>query len=118
MLKNQQRNTKTGAINELTISVVIILYCPCNLMGTAYLFTNGETIVNDEMEVYFENDKGSYLESVIHSRYILYKTNNIDWGLIDKIDELVHLELDLAIIGARKAMSEVNKATVTPLKSV
>lgn len=90
-------------------------------MGTAYLLIVGENIVSDEMDIFFESDSGSsFLESIIKSRYMLYKTNNIDGDLISKIDTLIHLELDLAIAGAEKATSELKKTTakVTPLKGV
>lgn len=75
-------------------------------------------MMDDEIDVFF-TDSGStcYLESLIRSRVLLSKiTEEID--LIDKLNYLISLELDLAVVGAEKAMSEVKKATVTPLKGV
>ncbi len=61
--------------------------------------------MNEEIEMFFENSAGpSYLESIIKTRRLL-----VDVDLISKIDELIGLEIDLAIIGAKKALSEVKK---------
>lgn len=86
-------------------------------MGIAYLFIVGEIIVNDDIEMFFENNGGgSYLESIIKSRYIAFKTNQVNLDEIVKLNELIDLELDLAITGAKKAISEVTKDNVRPIK--
>lgn len=69
---------------------------------------------DDDIDVFFEQS-GCLLEALIKSRHWLK-----DSTLISKLDELIDLELDLAIMGANKAKSELLKAnkesTVRPIK--
>jgi len=58
--------------------------------------------MNEDIEVYLEP---SYLESLIRSRKYL----NSQGDLIKKLDLVIHAELDLALLGAEKAKSEVLK---------
>ncbi len=69
----------------------------------------------DESEIYFENSS-SYLADLIRVRECLTKSK----GLLAKLDELLSEELDLALMGAKKAKSEILKDTklnvVKPIK--
>ncbi len=71
---------------------------------------------NDDMAEFF-TDSSNYLESLIRCRKLLEGA----YSLAAKLDEVIALELDLALMGAEKAKSEIvkaNKSTVTPLKSI
>jgi len=62
--------------------------------------------MNDDVEVYFESEiQNCYLESLIKSRRFLADAPY----LIKKLEEVIDLELDLAMMGAQKAKSEVLK---------
>lgn len=77
--------------------------------------------MNDEMEIFFNKDDGStYLESLIRSRCMMYNSKNINLDIVSGLEEVISLEIELARLGAEKAMSEAKKATakVTPLKGV
>lgn len=58
--------------------------------------------MEDDLEMYFDST-GSFLESIIKSR------KHLDGKLLNKLDELIDAELDLAIMGAAKAKSEILK---------
>lgn len=82
-------------------------------MGFSYILTDEGDIMNDDLEIFFDNVNG-YLGSLIKSRQFL-----IDIPVaLSKIDELIELELDLAIIGSKKAMSIAKKETgkLLPIK--
>ena len=66
-------------------------------------------------DIDFIVDNGNYLESLIRSRRHLS-----DSPMLAKLDEVIEIEIDLALMGAEKARSAVLKdmATVTPLKGV
>ena len=63
----------------------------------------------------FMVDNSNYLESLIRSRKHVETS-----PLLAKLDEVIELEIDLALLGAQKALSEILKETakVTPLKGV
>ena len=73
---------------------------------------------DDEMEMYFENSTSgtSFLESLIKCRSKLLDSS----ALAVKLDSLIDEELDLALMGAQKAKSEIlkNKAkdNLRPIK--
>lgn len=72
--------------------------------------------MNDEIEMYFDNsDSTSYIESLAKTRQYLKNTS-----LLTKLDSLIDKEIDLAILGADKAKSEILKKnkedTVRPIK--
>jgi hypothetical protein len=61
--------------------------------------------VMEEMEGGFFTTSSNYLESLIKSRMHLKDAPT----LLKKLDETIDVELDLALIGARKARGEVLK---------
>ncbi len=63
---------------------------------------------NDEM-MFFQGDSGGYLEGLIRSLPLLKE----EAVLLDKLKLVIGLELDLAIMGAEKAKSEILKANAT-----
>lgn len=68
--------------------------------------------MNEEIDVYLDSSGGYYLESLIKSRKILLSDPTyIKDTLIFKIEEVISLELDLAILGSEKAKREVLKNT-------
>ena len=72
--------------------------------------------MNEDVEVFFDKSDGSsYLESLCKSREYLK-----DSPLLAKLDEAIALELELAIMGAEKAKSEILKAApkdnIRPIK--
>ncbi len=69
---------------------------------------------NDDMAE-FVSDSGSYLESLIRCRKMLG-----DSLLLPKLDEVLEVEIRLALLAANKAESEILRkvASVTPLKGV
>ncbi len=72
--------------------------------------------MDDDMAEFF-TDSSNYLESLVKCRQLLKDAP----ALLTKLDDVLSLELDLALAGAEKAMSEIikaNKSTVTPLKGV
>lgn len=77
--------------------------------------------MNEDIEVYLDssNAGSSYIESLIKSMAILEKLSN-GQGAIKKLETVISLELDLAILGAEKAKSEILKQTkdniVRPIK--
>lgn len=76
--------------------------------------------MNDDLEIFFDNSSGAnYLESIIKSRLHLEQLPGMT-NLKDKLDYLITLEIDLAIVGAEKATGEVKKsaAKVSPIKGV
>lgn len=70
---------------------------------------------DDDLAEYFTTSS-TYLESLVRCRHILKDSPE----LLAKISAVVSLEIDLAMHGAEKAMSEIvrEKSKVTPLKSV
>lgn len=65
--------------------------------------------MNEEIDIYFDKDNGAcYLESLIRSRLPLIKSG-CDVKLVNKLDAVLDLELDLAILGAEKAKAEILK---------
>lgn len=68
------------------------------------------------MQDEFLIDASNYLESLIRSRQHLTDVPH----LLAKLDATIEVEIDLARLGADKAMSEVikDRAKVTPLKGV
>jgi hypothetical protein len=69
----------------------------------------------DEENVFFASGT-NYMESLINSRSELYSTKEVNVKLVKQLDEVISLELELARIGAEKALSEVRTAKLTPLK--
>ncbi len=59
--------------------------------------------MNEDIEMFLD-ESGCYLESLIKSRKHLLPTH-----LLNKLDLLIEAELDLAIMGAKKAKSEILK---------
>ncbi len=69
-------------------------------------------IDNDDIEVYLDqtSDGSSYLESLVRSRMHLAKLPGMQGcAMIKKLEQVIDLELDLAIMGAEKAKSEIIK---------
>jgi hypothetical protein len=69
----------------------------------------------DDIEMFFEgNNVPCYLESLVKCRALL------EGHLKEKLDEVISAELDLALMGAEKAKSEIlkkdAKSTVRPIK--
>ena len=60
--------------------------------------------MNEDIEVYLD-DSGSYLEALIKSRKHLKESE----ALLQKLDQLISLELDLGVMAAEKAKSEILK---------
>lgn len=60
----------------------------------------------DDIEVYMDsaNTGSSYLESLVKCR------EHINPNRLERLDTLIDLELDLAILGAEKAKSEILKS--------
>jgi hypothetical protein len=78
----------------------------------------GETEMNDdteEMSAFF-TDSSNYLESLIRSRAHLKDSPKLS----KQLDEIIELELEMALIGVKKAKGEVlkdqAKDNVVPLK--
>ena len=69
----------------------------------------------DDSEMYFASSSG-YLEGLIKSRAYLIDSPD----LASKLNEVISEELDLALLGAKKAKSEILKRnkenTVRPIK--
>ena len=63
---------------------------------------------NEEM-MFFEGDAGGYLAGLIKSLPLLKDEEE----LLNKLKVVIGLELDLAIMGAEKAKSELLKANAT-----
>ena len=61
--------------------------------------------MNDIIDDSFEPESGCYLEALIRSRQLVKDTVY----LADKLDNVISLELDLAVMGAEKAKSEILK---------
>jgi hypothetical protein len=70
----------------------------------------------DEDVIEFVNaDSGFYLESLLRCKLVLKKKSAIS----EKLDEVILAELELALMAAEKAKSEIlkaNKDTVRPIK--
>jgi hypothetical protein len=71
----------------------------------------------DEIEMFFDSsDSTSFLESLSKCRKLLADSAS----LACKLDAVIHAELDLALMGAEKAKSEILKKdkenTVRPIK--
>lgn len=70
--------------------------------------------MDDNIDVFLESSNvPCYLESLVKCRGLL------DGSLKDKLDEVIHAELDLALLGAEKAKSEILKKSenkVRPIK--
>lgn len=69
---------------------------------------------NNEIEMFFDpNSQGEcYIESLVRSWKILDDSASCPLVMIDKMVEVISLELDLAIMGAQKAKSEVLKSQI------
>lgn len=61
--------------------------------------------MNEDVEVYME-DTGAYVVSLIGTRINL----ETEPKLLAKLDKVIEAELDLALMGAEKAKSEILKA--------
>ena len=61
--------------------------------------------MDEDTEVFFEGS-GCFLESLMKSRKYLADSAK----LLRKLDEVISLELDLAVMGAEKAKSEILKS--------
>ncbi len=66
--------------------------------------------MNEESIEMYVDDSGSYLESLVKSRiYLKDLSPSKGSHLVAKMEELLLLEIDLAILGAEKAKSEILK---------
>jgi hypothetical protein len=65
----------------------------------------------DDIEVYLDSssDGTSYIESLTKSWRLFAQLVTCDHYLMKKLEEVISLELDLAILGAEKAKSEILK---------
>lgn len=71
--------------------------------------------MSDDIEMYLANDSSGYLESLIKSRQYLKD----DVFLLERLNKVIEVELDLAMLGANKAKSEIlkkDKPNVRPIK--
>lgn len=71
--------------------------------------------MEDETDEFFMSESSNYLESIIKSRALLHKhgAHGETRPLVDKMNELIDLELDLAIAAAKKATAKDN---IRPIK--
>ncbi len=71
--------------------------------------------MDDDMAEFFTNSS-NYFESLVKCRALLADSPELS----AKLDEVLSLEIDLAMAGAEKAMSEIikDRAKVTPLNLV
>lgn len=72
---------------------------------------------DDDIDIYMDNSGGaSYIESLAKTRPLLKESLTLS----TKLDELIYMELELAIMGAEKAKSEILKKNkddvVRPIK--
>ena len=70
--------------------------------------------MNDDFDVYFDKT-GCYVESLLRSRQYLKNCPS----LLYKLDEVIQAEIELALMGAKKAISEIlkdSKDNVRPIK--
>lgn len=66
---------------------------------------------DDDLEVFIGKDEGCYLESLCRSRQYLSKE------LLAKLDEVIGLEIELALMGANRAKNKVTeKPNLRPIK--
>lgn len=76
--------------------------------------------MNEDIEVYLDNsDSTSYIESLAKTRAHLNNIYKVDCSIMTKLDALLEAEIELAILGAEKAKSEILKAAknkVRPIK--
>jgi len=70
--------------------------------------------MNDEITVVMEGDSVSYLESLIRSR----KKVEDNPGMYAKLEAVIMVELDLALLGAEKAKSEHIKSSGSNIKPI
>lgn len=62
--------------------------------------------MNEDIEVFLDgNNSPCYIESLIRCRHLLKES-----PLLTRLDEAIALELDLAVLGAEKAKSEIIKS--------
>ena len=86
------------------------------------LVTGDRIQMNEDIEVYLDqtSEGSSYLESLIKSRQFLIQSGGDGSNaLLNKLDLVINAELDLALMGAEKAKSEIVKATkdnIRPIK--
>jgi hypothetical protein len=77
-------------------------------VGTSYILTVEGNIMNDEIDIFFDKSDGStYLESLIRS--MVY---NEDSEIASGLKSVVLLEIELARLGAEKAISEAKQAAL------
>ena len=73
-------------------------------------------MMEDDLDMFFSSGSNTYLASLIQSRQCLKDVPH----LLTKLDAAIELELELALIGAQKAKSEVVKkdasSVVRPIK--
>lgn len=75
---------------------------------------------DDSIELYMDSvsDGSSYIESLIKSRIMLDTLKNINPDMKAKLEVVIMAELDLALMGAEKAKSEILKKIVKDNKLV
>lgn len=79
--------------------------------------------MSDDMDVFLDTSDNCYIESLARSVAVLAKLPDGPRvrDLINKLEEVLLLELDLAVMGAEKARSEILKknakdGTVRPIR--
>ncbi len=69
---------------------------------------------SDEIEIYFDKEYGGcFIESLSRSRQHLKNS-----PLLVKLDEVLELEIELALMGAQKAKSEIIKKQKDNLRPI
>ena len=72
--------------------------------------------MNDDIEVIIAGETGSSLESLVKSRAILLGSNGNEF--ISSINEVISIEIELALLYAQKAKSELLKSNKDNIKSI
>jgi len=75
--------------------------------------------MNEEIEVYLpDTGSSSYVESLTNALIKLHKVYNIESKLVKTTEAVLLAELELALLGAEKARSEILKATKDNIKPI
>lgn len=77
--------------------------------------------MNDDIELYMDGDSNvCYLESLVKAMTHMSHLHKFDSPIMVKFEQVINAELDLALLGAEKAKSDILKANakdnVKPLK--
>ena len=74
---------------------------------------------NDDIDVYMDMAAGtSYIESLAKANIYLSKLYNCQSPIMNKIGQLLIAEIELAILGAEKAKSEILKSSENKIRPI